>query len=119
MHPQSKSAPTVEEREGCSIEGLSAAQVLTELSIDSACATVAEVRKRGDKFWDEFEFYLSDLVVGMVLDVVLVTLMAPVAVIGAYPKMANASGEAPISLLVLPGDARLECDLGNARALGT
>lgn len=28
-----------------------------------ACATVAEVRKRGDEFWSEFEFYLSDLLV--------------------------------------------------------
>ena len=27
------------------------------------CATVAEVRKRGDEFWSEFEFYLSDLLV--------------------------------------------------------
>lgn len=45
----------------------------------AACATVAEVRKRGADFWDEFEFYLSDLVVGCVLDVVLVGLMAPAA----------------------------------------
>jgi hypothetical protein len=28
------------------------------------CATVAEVRKRGDEFWKEFEFYLSDMLVG-------------------------------------------------------
>lgn len=28
-----------------------------------ACATVAEVRKRGEEFWSEFEFYLSDLLV--------------------------------------------------------
>lgn len=52
----------------------------------SACATVAELRKRGDEFWGEFEFYLSDLVVGLVLDVVLVTLLAPVAVIGRTRK---------------------------------
>jgi hypothetical protein len=25
---------------------------------------VAEVRKRGDEFWKEFEFYLSDMLVG-------------------------------------------------------
>lgn len=29
----------------------------------AGCATVAEVRKRGDEFWSEFEFYLSDLLV--------------------------------------------------------
>lgn len=52
----------------------------------AGCATVAEVRKRGDDFWGEFEFYLSDLVVGCVLDCVLVGLLAPSAVIGAKPK---------------------------------
>ena len=66
-------------------------KVLAEITIDSACATVAELRKRGDEFWDEFEFYLSDLVVGLVLDVVLVTLLAPVAVPGREKKVA-ASG---------------------------
>lgn len=66
-------------------------KILAEVTIDSACATVAELRKRGDEFWDEFEFYLSDLVVGLVLDVVLVTLLAPVAVPGREKKVA-ASG---------------------------
>lgn len=54
--------------------------------VAAGCATVAEVRKRGDDFWGEFEFYLSDLVVGCVLDCVLVGLLAPSAVIGAKPK---------------------------------
>jgi Protein RETICULATA-related len=66
-------------------------KILAEVTIDSACATVAELRKRGDEFWDEFEFYLSDLVVGLVLDVVLVTLLAPVAIPGREKKVA-ASG---------------------------
>lgn len=57
--------------------------VVSEVLIDAGCATVAEVRKRGVDFWDEFEFYLSDLVVGCVLDVVLVSLMAPSATLGA------------------------------------
>lgn len=52
---------------------------------------MAEVRKRGPEFWDEFEFYLSDLVVGCVLDVVLVSLMAPVAPLSA-PRPPNKSG---------------------------
>ncbi|KAK9819258.1 hypothetical protein WJX81_005466 [Elliptochloris bilobata] len=56
--------------------------VLAEVGIDTGCATVAEVRKRGKDFWAEFEFYLSDLIVGIVLDVVLVTLMAPAAKLG-------------------------------------
>lgn len=53
-----------------------------EIAIDSGCATFAEVRKRGKEFWDEFEFYLSDLLVGLVMDVVLVGLLAPVAILG-------------------------------------
>ena len=66
---------------------------------------MAELRKRGDDFWGEFEFYLSDLMVGLVLDVVLVTLIAPaikanqtsIDVGGAYfygtpPTMAEGAG---------------------------
>eukprot|EP00879_Flechtneria_rotunda_P008260 GHRR01008653.1.p1 GENE.GHRR01008653.1~~GHRR01008653.1.p1 ORF type:complete len:418 (+),score=173.82 GHRR01008653.1:222-1475(+) len=67
-------------------------KVLAEVLIDSGCATVAEVRKRGDEFWKEFEFYLSDLLVGIVLDVVLVTLMAPRAVIGGRASAKAQSG---------------------------
>ncbi len=62
------------------------------MAIDTGCATVAEVRKRGDEFWNEFDFYLSDLIVGCVLDVVLVTLLAPVAVIGKHSRAAKATG---------------------------
>ncbi len=53
----------------------------------------AQVRKRGKDFWAEFEFYLSDLIVGIVLDVVLVTLMAPAAQLG--PRAARSSGAPP------------------------
>ena len=53
----------------------------------AACATVAEVRKRGDDFWAEFEFYLSDMAVGLVMDVVLVTLLAPALVAGRAPPV--------------------------------
>jgi len=64
-------------------------KVLVEIVIDSGCATVAEVRKRGEEFWDEFEFYLSDMLVGLVMDVVLVSLLAPVAVAGRRRKVAQ------------------------------
>jgi len=67
-------------------------KIAAEVAIDSGCATVAEVRKRGDEFWDEFEFYLSDLLVGLVLDVVLVTLIAPVAVAGRKAKVPTGTG---------------------------
>lgn len=56
---------------------------------------MAEVRKRGPDFWDEFEFYLSDLVVGCVLDVVLVSLMAPTAALGARKPAAKSRAPPP------------------------
>ena len=58
----------------------------------AVCATVAEVRKRGKDFWNEFEFYLSDLLVGLVLDILLVGLMATPAVIGKHHAAHNATG---------------------------
>lgn len=72
----------------------------------AACATVAEVRKRGEDFWQEFEFYLSDLVVGLVLDVVLVGLMATPAVISRHHKAHKSTG-----ILTLP--ASLTCLVDN------
>lgn len=67
-------------------------KVLAECVIDCGCATVAEVRKRGDEFWKEFEFYLSDMLVGITLDVVLVTLICPRAILGgAAPATAGQS----------------------------
>lgn len=52
-------------------------KLLTEIAIDSGCATVAEVQKRGDDFWNEFELYMADLVVGIVVDAALVSMLAP------------------------------------------
>lgn len=67
--------------------------LLLDWSAGAGCATVAEVRKRGKDFWAEFEFYLSDLLVGLVMDVVLVSLMAPVAVIGSQSRRQGATGK--------------------------
>ncbi|GJY06589.1 reticulata-related protein 1, chloroplastic [Tanacetum coccineum] len=52
------------------------------LVIDSCCVTFAEVQKRGKDFWDEFELYAADLLVGIVVDVALVGMLAPYARIG-------------------------------------
>jgi hypothetical protein len=57
-------------------------KVLTEITIDSGCATFAEVQKRGKDFWNEFELYLSDLGVGIVLDIALVGMLAPIVSFG-------------------------------------
>lgn len=70
--------------------------LVVQVAIDSTCATVAEVRKRGDDFWGEFEFYLSDLLVGLVMDVVLVGLMAPTAVVGRARPVATGGMSLPI-----------------------
>ncbi|XP_074312463.1 protein RETICULATA-RELATED 1, chloroplastic-like [Silene latifolia] len=57
-------------------------KVGTEIVIDSCCATFAEVQKRGKDFWAEFELYLADLLVGIVVNVALVGMLAPYARIG-------------------------------------
>jgi hypothetical protein len=49
-----------------------------QVAVDTGCATVAEVQKRGKDFWNEFELYMSDLLVGLALDVALVGMLAPV-----------------------------------------
>jgi hypothetical protein len=69
-------------------------KVWAECAIDAGCATVAEVRKRGEHFWGEIELYASDLIVGLVLDVVLVTLMAPAAAIGGRAAVVPAAAAA-------------------------
>lgn len=57
-------------------------KVFTEIAIDSGCATFAEVQKRGKDFWNEFELYLSDLGVGIVMDFALVGMLAPYVTFG-------------------------------------
>ncbi|XP_058739684.1 protein RETICULATA, chloroplastic-like [Vicia villosa] len=54
----------------------------SEIVIDSCCATVAEYQKRGKDFWNEFELYVADLLVGLVVNVALVGMLAPYARIG-------------------------------------
>ncbi|KAI3443054.1 uncharacterized protein J3R85_000414 [Psidium guajava] len=60
----------------------------TEIIIDSCCATIAEVQKRGKDFWAEFELYVADLLVGVVVNVALVGMLAPYARIG-QPSVAR------------------------------
>ncbi|XP_021899121.1 protein RETICULATA-RELATED 1, chloroplastic [Carica papaya] len=63
-------------------------KVGTEIVIDSCCATFAEMQKRGKDFWLEFELYLADLLVGVVVDIALVGMLAPYARIGK-PSVAS------------------------------
>ncbi|KAK9123849.1 hypothetical protein Sjap_013451 [Stephania japonica] len=59
-----------------------------EVVIDSCCATFAEVQKRGKDFWAEFELYVADLLVGVVVDIALVGLLAPYVRFG-QPSMSK------------------------------
>ncbi|CAI7912562.1 unnamed protein product [Closterium sp. NIES-53] len=54
-------------------------KVFTEIAIDCACATFAEVQKRGDDFWKEFDLYLSDMLVGIIMGGAVVGSLAPAA----------------------------------------
>ncbi|KAJ0258833.1 Protein RETICULATA [Hirschfeldia incana] len=77
----------------------------TEIVIDSCCATVAEVQKRGKDFWAEFELYVADLLVGVVVNVALVGMLAPFvrfgqpsASSGFLGRMLNAYNALPSSV---------------------
>lgn len=93
-------------------------KVFAEVAIDSGCATVAEVRKRADVFWEEFEFYLSDLVVGCVMDCVLVTLLAPSAVLGVSSKAARMASKTGLVAKLMSLSSRLPSNVFQASAAG-
>jgi len=93
-------------------------KVFAEVAIDSGCATVAEVRKRADVFWEEFEFYLSDLVVGCVMDCVLVTLLAPSAVLGVSNKAARMASKTGLVAKLVSLSSRLPSNVFQASAAG-
>ncbi|KAK9168308.1 hypothetical protein Syun_000448 [Stephania yunnanensis] len=80
-------------------------KVGTEVVIDSCCATFAEVQKRGKDFWAEFELYVADLLVGVVVDIALVGLLAPYVRFGQpsiskglFGRMQRAYGALPSSV---------------------
>eukprot|EP01018_Ginkgo_biloba_P034477 Gb_03781 [translate_table: standard] len=77
-------------------------KVLTEITIDSFCATFAEVQKRGKDFWAEFELYLADLLVGIVVDVALVGMLAPFVRFGQPTITAGLSGRINHAIGALP-----------------
>eukprot|EP00249_Psilotum_nudum_P009499 c21975_g1_i1 orf=508-1950(-) len=64
-------------------------KVFTEIAIDAGCATFAEIQKRGKDFWNEFELYMADVLVGVVVDAALVGMLAPFVQFG---QTASATG---------------------------
>ncbi|XP_020588148.1 protein RETICULATA-RELATED 1, chloroplastic-like [Phalaenopsis equestris] len=63
-------------------------KVGAEVVIDACCGTFAEIQKRGEDFWPEFELYAADLLVGVVVDIALVGLLAPYVRFGK-PSFSN------------------------------
>jgi hypothetical protein len=79
-----------------------------QVVIDSCCATFAEVQKRGEDFWAEFELYAADLLVGVVVDIALVGLLAPYvrfgkasASTGPFGRFNRMAGSLPSRLKVI------------------
>jgi len=64
-------------------------KVGTEVVIDSCCATLAEVQKRGEDFWAEFELCAADILIGVVVDIALVGMLAPYVRFG---KVSSSTG---------------------------
>lgn len=88
-----------------------------QIVIDSCCATFAEVQKRGKDFWSEFELYVADLLVGVVVNVALVGMLAPYARIGGpsvskgfLGRMQRAYGALPSRLLAYANGVFLSSD---------
>lgn len=77
-------------------------KVGTEVVIDSCCATFAEVQKRGKDFWNEFELYAADLLVGIVVDIALVGMLAPYARIGQQKTASGLLGRIQCASRDLP-----------------
>ena len=55
-----------------------------------ALEAFAELRRKSHNFWEEAEFFVSDMLVGCVLDFSLVALMAPAARLGGLAPAASA-----------------------------
>ncbi|OIW07501.1 hypothetical protein TanjilG_14447 [Lupinus angustifolius] len=95
----------------------------SEIVIDSCCATFAEVQKRGDDFWAEFELYVADLLVGTVVNVALVGMLAPYARIGKPSVSSGFLGRMQKAYAALPSSVfeaeRPGCSFSVQQRLGT
>lgn len=58
-------------------------QLGVEISVGFVTKTLAEFQGRGERFWKEFDFYLSDIALEIVGDAMLVWLLSPVALTAA------------------------------------
>lgn len=65
---------------------------MVEMAIGFTTKTLAEVRSRKEKFWREFDFYLSDVFLELVGDFALIWLLAPAAMFGAPAPPSSMKG---------------------------
>ncbi|KAJ4837883.1 hypothetical protein Tsubulata_043902 [Turnera subulata] len=95
----------------------------TEIIIDSGCATFAEVQKRGKDFWAEFELYVADLLVGVVVNVALVGMLAPYVRIGQPSVSKGFLGRLQHAYAALPSSVfeaeRPGCRFSTGQRIGT
>ncbi|XP_010509269.1 PREDICTED: protein RETICULATA, chloroplastic-like [Camelina sativa] len=73
-----------------------------EIVIDSCCATIAEVQKRGKDFWAEFELYVSHLLVATAVDIALVGMLAPYVRFGQPSASSGFLGRMAFACNALP-----------------
>lgn len=94
-----------------------------EIVIDSCCATFAEVQKRGKDFWAEFELYLADLLVGVVVNVALVGMLAPYVRFGQLSASKGFLGRMQHAYAALPSSVfeaeRPGCRFSVKQRIGT
>ncbi|GLT63810.1 hypothetical protein SLA2020_363440 [Shorea laevis] len=94
-----------------------------EIVIDSCCATFAEAQKRGKDFWSEFELFLADLLVGVVVDIALVGLLAPYARFGQPSVSRGLFGRIQHACATLPSSVfeaeRPGCKFSVKQRIGT
>lgn len=94
-----------------------------EIVIDSCCATFAEVQKRGKDFWAEFELYLADLLVGVVVNVALVGMLAPYVRFGKLSATKGFFGRMQYAYAALPSSVfeaeRPGCRFSVGQRIGT
>lgn len=95
----------------------------TEIVIDTCCATFAEVQKRGEEFWSEFELYAADMLVGVVVNVALVGMLAPYARFGGRSASEGLLGRVRHAYDALPSSvfeaARPGCQFSVQQRIGT
>ncbi len=88
------------------------------MGLDIALEAFAELRRKSHSFWEEAEFFVSDMLVGSVLDFTLVSLMAPAAKLGGLSPAAAVLARGGRLAKLRAAAAELPCSLFCAAPLG-